>query len=239
MQFNPGSSAGILDDIDFLVDTSSATYPTAQKTRNINRWYDRAVALFLESDGRWQWDDTNWTDLPIATANLVADQQDYAILAALPDSGEDYLRLLRVEVQDSSGNWVKLAPFDQADIKDQSLTDFMDTSGTPKLYEQIGPSIFLYPAPATSITGGLKCYFQRNASYFTAADTTKAPGFPSTFHRYLSYGASYDYALKKQLPQKNDLKMEIDAMEEAIKGFFALRNKDEKIKLTARRVSMA
>lgn len=230
---------GIVEDIDFLLDTDANLYPLSQKTRNVNRWYDRAVSIFLESDGRWQWDDTNWTDLPIATSSLVADQQDYAVLAAVPDAGEDYLKLTRVEVKDSAGNWSKLIPIDQADLVDQSLTDFKKTSGTPMYYDQIGPSIFLYPKPSTSISSGLKVFFQRAPSYFTASDTTKQAGFPSTFHRYLSYGASLDYAIKKQLPQRDDFRVEIAAMEEAMRTFFSLRNKEDKLRLTARRVSMA
>ena len=68
---------GIVEDIDFLVNTNSTSYPTAQKTRNINEWYNRVIGWILEAQDDWQWDDTNQTDLPIGTISLVASQQDY------------------------------------------------------------------------------------------------------------------------------------------------------------------
>lgn len=228
------SKQGIVEDIDFLCDTDDTSYPIAQKVRNVNRWGDKFVALALNSDGRWQWDDTNWTDLPIGRQDLVAEQYDYQILAASPSTGQDFLRVLRVEVLDSSGNWTKLKRIDQADIYNQSLTDFLKTSGTPLYYDDMANTIFLYPKPSANITLGLKVYFQRNFSYFTSSDTTKVPGIPSVFHRYLSLGASFDYAVKKQLPQKNDINVEILKMEEAIKEFFAFRNKDEKVQVSSK-----
>jgi hypothetical protein len=228
---------GIVEDIDFLCDTDTTAYPLAQKVRNVNRWYDRMTSLLLDADGRWQWDDTNWTDLPVGVATLVNDQQDYSVFTAVPSSGQDYLKITRVEVKNASGNWVLLKPIDQVDVYDQSLTDFLKTSGMPQYYDKVGASIMLYPKPATNyvtLTGGLKVYFQRAPSYFSASDTTKQPGFPSLFHRYLSYGASFDYCVKKQLPQKADLEKSILEMEDAVKTFFVLRNKDERLGLTSK-----
>ena len=235
MQFNPGSSAGIVDDIDSMVDTNSTTYPIAEKTRNINRWYDRAASILMQADGRWQWDDTNWTDYPIATTNLVDSQQDYSIIQAIPTAGQDYLRILRVEVLNNAGNWNLIAPIDQADIYDQSVTDFLKTSGMPAYYDKQSTSIFLYPKPLTAnvtLTNGLRIWFQRAPSYFVTTDTTKQPGFPSIFHRYLSLGAAYDYAKKKTLPQVNQLRADILEIEDQMSTFMALRNRDEKIVLT-------
>ena len=62
----------ILSDIDFLVKSDSITYPIAQKTANVNRALDNVVSAILGADGRWQWDDTNYTDLPIGVTDLVA-----------------------------------------------------------------------------------------------------------------------------------------------------------------------
>jgi hypothetical protein len=80
-------------------------------------------------------------------------------------------------------------------------------------------------------------YFQRAPSYFTSGDTTKQPGFPSIFHRYLSLGAAYDYAKKKLLPQTNQLRADILEMEDAMRTFMSLRSKDERLALTAKQRS--
>src|SRR5512137_1242260 len=114
MQFTDSSGKqGIVEDIDFNCDTDSGTYPLAQKVRNVNNWYDKAIAIILGADGRWQWDDTNATDMPVATTSFVDGQQDYTL-------DTTFLKLLRVEAKDSSGNWVKLKPIDIADLYDSS-----------------------------------------------------------------------------------------------------------------------
>ena len=229
MQFSDTSlKQGIVEDIDFMCDTDATRYTLAQKTRNINRWYDKAVSIILDSDGRWQFDDTNATDLPIATTNLVSAQQDYSI-------DTTFLRILRVEVLDQNGVWNKLQPIDQADIYAQGMAEFLKTAGMPRYYDVQGQSIFLYPKPdngiSVTLTAGLKVYFQRNVSYFVAGDTTKVPGFASLFHRFLSLGAARDWCVKKQLPQLKDIQSDLVVMEADMRNFFALRNKDEKIQL--------
>ncbi len=237
MQFSDTSlKQGIIEEIDFNCDTDSTIFPVAQKTRSVNRWYDKAVSIILDSDGRWQFDDTNATDLPIATTSLVASQQDYTL-------DTTFLKILRVEVLDVAGVWNKLTPLDQADLYDQGLVEFLKTAGMPKYYDIQGSSIFLYPKPdagiSVTLAAGLKVYAQRNVSYFVAGDTTKVPGFASLFHRYLALGPSLDWCVKKQLPQKEDIKEQLAVMESDMRTFFSTRNKDEKIQLRARKHNFA
>jgi hypothetical protein len=229
MQFNPGNSQGIVDDIDFLIGTNSTRYPIAQKTRNINRWMDRAVYLVFTADGTWQWDDQNQTDLPIGLTSLVEDQQDYAINSA-------HLRITRVEIKDADGNWVQLKPIDQHQVQNQSLTDFKKEAGTPAYYDKIANSIFLYPKPSYTQASSLKVYFQRGAVAFTVSDTTEEPGIASIFHRYPSLGASYDYAVSKGLKQAGTLRAEIANMETSMVDFYAKRSKDAQTRLSPRRI---
>ena len=40
-------------------------------TRYINEALNRVASLIMTADGRWQWDDTNTTDYPIGTTDLV------------------------------------------------------------------------------------------------------------------------------------------------------------------------
>lgn len=227
---------GIVQSIDFNCDTSATLFPLAQKVRLVNKWYNKVVAIILDCDGRWQFDDTNATDLPIATTTLVASQQDYTI-------DTTFLRILRVEVLNYAGVWVKLEPLDQVDIYDQGLVEFLKTPGMPKYYDVQGSSIFLYPKPdagvSVTLAAGLKAYFQRNVSYFVAGDTTKVPGFASIFHEFLALGASYDWCVKKQLPQKKDIADQLEMMEADMRTFFAVRNKDDKPRLRAKRANFS
>ena len=229
---------GILQDIDFLLfgeSTGSSAYATADKTRNVNRHLDDVVALILQSDGRWQWDDTNNTNLPIGTTTLVDSQQDYSI------TGATFLDVLRVEVLDSSGNYNLLTPIDQSEVTDQALSEFQKTAGMPRYYDKVGDSIFLYPKPSTSLvtaSAGLKVYFQRGASYFAATDTTKVPGFAAPFHRILSVGAALDYAYANDMANKiRVLEPQLLKLQTALATFYSQRSRDENVRMKLHRTS--
>lgn len=206
-------------------------------TRYINEALNRVVNLIMTADGRWQFDDTNNTDFPIATTNLVttlgSEQQDYTFDITM-------LRILRIEVLDNTGAWRKLTPIDENDVYDQSLSDFLKTPGLPVYYDKQGSSILLYPKPlATSVTStaGLKVWFQRPPSYFVTSDITKVPGFNSMYHRLVALIASRDYAMFKDFSIAKVLSEKVQQDEDSLVENYALRNKDEHVKLTAKRYS--
>jgi len=246
---NTTTNDGIVQDVDFLVNSNRATFPLTSIASSANRASDEVVSIILGCDGRWQYDDTNYTDLPIGVTNLVANQQDYSF-------DPEQIDVTRVEVKDPNGSWLFLTPMDQKDLNptsyaqlptgglggssvngyNYSLTDFMSVAGTPIYYDKIANSIFLYPKPSYNSTGGLKVYFQRKPSYFASTDTTKQPGFAKHLHRIISFKVAYDYAVAKLLaPNKiQSLSFEIQKMTQAIKDFYSSRKKDEKVVMVAR-----
>ena len=166
-----GSNYGaITDDANSL-----ATF-----TRLLNHGLNETATLIMGADGKWQYDDTNYTDFPIATTALVVGQVDYQL-------DVDFLKIESVEVRQSSGDYYRLKQLDITDLTQKGITvsEFLDEDGLPQFYDLRGSSIMLYPAPrATDVTttAGLKVYFQRNPSYFASGDTTKTPGIPTPFH---------------------------------------------------------
>lgn len=227
------NKTGIVEDIDFLVNTDSTNYPIEQKTRNINRRYDEVVSLILQSDGRWKWDDTNNTSQP--ATSLTMTEQTTAV--AIPDT--TYLTINRVEVKDVNGNFYKIFPFNEHEVTAQSMTEFLKTPGRPLYYEKVGNFINLYPKPTSAnvtLTSGLKIYFQRDASYFATTDTTKIPGFAASFHRILSFGAALDYAIANGLSSKvNILNPLIQKMEQDLQTFYSSRSRDESARIVPRK----
>ena len=221
---------GIVEEIDFLLNLDVATtYPVKQKTRSINRYYDRVVSLILQADGRFEYDDNNQTDLPIGTTALVANQQDYSI------SGAIFLKILRVEVKDSNGNWTQLRQMSMQDKKGTAMTEYRSTAGVPQEYDVLAQSVFLYPKPSYAASAALKIYYQRDVSHFVSTDTTKVPGFAAPFHSILSFGAALDYAIANNLTSRIPLfREEIAKMEMALIDFYGNRDKDEKLRMTIR-----
>ncbi len=220
-----------LDDIRtkarFLTSTNASSFPDASLVVEANNALDRVVSLIMQSDGRWQWDDSNNTDLPIATTALVASQQDYSLSIT-------HLDIIRVEVQDSSSNWHKLLPIDQADVYDQSITDYLKNPGLPTYYDKLGNSLFLYPAPNYAQAASLKVYYQRGPNYFTTADSSKAPGFNTLYHELIPLWIAYNYALANLKQNATGIYQQIQTKEDALKEDYALRGKDDHPRLKAR-----
>lgn len=241
MQFSDNATKlGLVEEIDALCDSDSTTYPVAQKTRRINAALEKVVGKIIGLDGTWQFDDSNFTSLPIGVTNLVASQHDYSFDVAM-------LSIERVEVKDSNGIWHLLKPIDRTQIG-VAIDEYQKTDGLPTEYDKSGGSIFLYPAPAAgnvTLASGLKVYFQRTASLFTATDTTKVPGFASPWHIVLAYEAALPYCAtykKDRVAWLNQKIEEIEGNEDkgitgSLMRFYAKREKDTVKAMSMRKIS--
>lgn len=234
MQFSDTTNrTGIIELIEDNTGTQSATtssYTLKTKTRDVNNAYANYFLIGGQTDGRWQLDDTNHTKYPIITTALTANQQDYTF--TVDEQSNQILDIFRVEILDSTGNGVELTPIDQFDIKGQALTEFMKTAATPLFYDKTANGIILYPKPNYTNSAGLKIYYNRTPDYFVSTDTTKKPGIPDMFHEYLALRPSYQYCLRKGLPQTASLKADMLAMEDGIRSYYSSRSKDEVKQMT-------
>jgi len=224
---------GLVEDTDRLVNTDANSYPLVEKAAVMNTYLDEVVSLILNSDGKWEWDDSNQTDLPIGTTELVDGQPDYNI------AGATFLKVMRVELMDINGNYKLLTPITDSDVKNTAMSEFQKTDGMPKFYDKMGDSIILYPTPSSSqvtLAAGLKVYFQRLPSYFSSDDTTKVPGFNPLFHRILSTGAALDYALRNEMVTKVTLlSNQLLKLQNGLIESYTSRSRDEKIQLRVRK----
>lgn len=233
MQISDTSNrTGIVQLIEDLTNTqsgASGAYTLATKIRDVNNAYARYMMLAISSAGRWQVDDTNQTDYPILTSDLVANQQDYSF--TVDGSSNQILDIHRVEVADQSGNFYIVKPIDQNDVKNTALSEFMETAGIPTYYDKTSNGIFLYPKSSYNYTNGLKIYFSRTPSYFTTSDTTKKPGIPDLFHEYLALRPSYLYCTRTGMKEAQVYKAEMLEMEAMIKEYHRDRSKDETLRM--------
>lgn len=208
-----------------LTKTNSSQWGTSQTDLNaaINNAVERVAQLIDKSDSRWQWDDNNQTDLPVATTALVSGQQDYTLATT-------HLTIDRVELKDSASNWTLLAPIDQHDIADQPLTSYLGTSGIPLQYDKYGRTIMLYPTPNYSLSAALKIYFTRGP--VTLSSGSDIPGFNSLFHDLICYWVAYEYALANGWANANGFFNAIQLKEQSIYDFYGMRSRDERPRMT-------
>jgi hypothetical protein len=174
-------------DTYFLAGATSATYPDADLIRNINIANLDVATTIWESDGTWSHNDSNSGD-PTYYRTVANASASYLIPTAAQ-------RIEQVEIKDGSGNWVKLLPIDYSELS-ISPEEYLTGVGTPIKYHLEGNQIRLFPAPGTgyvTMSSGMAVRLNQNPSEFPTTATTTEPGFPSNFHRILSYAATLDF----------------------------------------------
>lgn len=223
--------------LDETSDTTS--YPIKAFTRNANLALDKILVYILRADNVWEFDDTNNSGEILDTSTaLVNGTSKYALSVS-------WLKIGRVRIKDSQGNWVTLTPINRSELSDSQLTQ---TAGDPKRYDLLGNYLYLYPAPNYSSTGGLEVQYQRGASYFAYTDTTKTPGFAIQFHRLISMFAALDFCMINGMTDRaNNLRVEIGAppdlmnnqagsgMIKDLMDFYSMRDSAAKVALTTQK----
>ena len=230
--------SAILEEIRDLGSGNSNSTDLDNTTllRRVNAAYEQVVAMIMGMDGKWQFDDSNYTDFPIGITTLVNSQQDYTFAS-------DVLEIEGVSVLDQAGNWRKLVPINDKDLG-VDPAEFAETDGAPTYYDKQGRSVLLYPAPdngvSVTLANGLKVFFKRTADLYTSAQFstgTKEPGFASPFHMIIPYKAVLSY-LAVNIPTRVPFVLgEIKKLEEGLKDHYGRREQDRKKVMTMRGIS--
>lgn len=183
----------------------------------------------FQSYGGWTYDDSNQTDLPESTTNLINGQATYALASNM-------LTVNRVEVTDSAANVVRLVPIPQEQVEGVGLANLgplLNGGGSPQYYRLTDGIIQLFPTPSENVTDGLCVYFERDSVQFVSTDTTKSPGFASPFHRLASVGASIRWYKAKQPKSATlqELKDEFAKGEDEVRQYYTQRWRDYRPKM--------
>lgn len=173
----------------FLTSTDSTSYSAANLTLAVGRALERVVSLINRNDSRWQWDDSNYTDLPSATLTVTSGQQQYTLATS-------HRTIDRIEVKDSGGSWKRLLQIDQQNLKrgatsvgvsgqisntqggDVALAlgettpstgrtgAYKASTGVPTEYDVSGIRIYLFPVPNYTLAAAMRIYFTRTPLLF-------------------------------------------------------------------------
>lgn len=220
------ANSGILQQARDRARVDANQWATQKVVNSCNNWLNRIFTKGKNLDIKFQLDDTNHTALPEGTENLVSGQSDYSFLT--DQQGNRITNLTRIDILDSDGLYRQLKPIDQGELRGIALDEWNKTNNKPLYYDKIADNIIrLYPTPATSVTAGLKYYFQRAPSYFVAADTTKQPGVADDLHEGFVVKAAYDAAMTLGLANLQALSVELEKEEQKIDDYFASRLTDE------------
>lgn len=227
------TNSGILQQSRDKARVDANQWSTQKIVNSCNNWMNKIFTKGKILDVKFQLDDTNHTALPEGTENLVANQSDYSFLT--DQQGNRITNLTRIDILDTSGLYRQLIPIDQAQLGGVALNEWNKTAGQPMYYDKIADNIIrLYPKPATSVTNGLKYYFQRSPTKFLATDTTKEPGVADDLHEGFIVKSAYDAAYTLGLDNLQALSVELQKEEQKIDDYFASRLSDEPLVITMR-----
>jgi hypothetical protein len=226
MQFNDNASTklGLVNDVWFLTNSTSESYPLVDVTRNLNRAYEDTVALIWQLADDWQYDSSNVNDLPILYRTVANASASYNI----PSTAQ---QIHRVEIKDNNSDWHRLTLLDYRDVS-VAMPEFRTDTGLPVYYDLVGSQIVLYPPPGTgyvTMSSGMAVYVSRDVSLFTTASTTATPGFAPQFHRVLSLSAALDF--EKDPQQRQYLLLSKQKVEESMKRFYSSRATERRISI--------
>lgn len=206
-------------------DVADNTILLKEFTAQANSALDDYVSLAIKTSGRWKFDDSNHTDYPEMTADIVLGQRAYPFVT--DEEGNLILDIYKVYAKETGKDYLELEPVD-ADTTGvtNGITTGSTTQGVPYRYDKTANVIILDPVPSANVTAGLKVSINREASYFTYSDTTRKPGIPGIHHKYLYLRPALDYARRNTLGSYPRIEAEFMKLENEVKEYFRDRSKD-------------
>lgn len=237
----------------FDTNTDSTTYSNANLLINLNVWYQKIVSMILESQDEADFDDSNTTATYPVFQRTLAARRDYAFsTAAWTAIGKEGvanasaaailpLKVKRLDISwDGGTTFYKAEPIDTGEIPDGLGADAQTDNNfvkTQPRYDVRSNAVFLYPAPtAADVTAGaiMRLEQSRNVTPFTSGDLstgTLIPGYDAPFHPMLADGASYEYAVARQLPQLAQLQTRLQDWEVRLRQAYGRKELDRRIDL--------
>ena len=181
--------------------------------------------------GDWKYDFSNHADLPIATTNLVASQQDYTLPV-------ETIRIDRLEISYDGTTWYRATPTNPTTNSSALTTANISAeySESSPRYERRGRSILLYPIPDTAVTAGLKVYGERFHDAFTSTDygtnpTTVAIGMDVNWQEQVAREMSVNYLLDNDMGRYNAMLQSIEMNYQILNNFNGTKLAEEKLSL--------
>lgn len=227
MQYNPGSSLGIVDETLSICKATVGKYPLVVITRRINNGLDRYFTLGFGITGDASLNDENNTVTPLYQQSLTTSINAYFI----PATGS-YNGVLKLEALDSGGSSHILQ---EENIIELNFGQDYSTSivGTPSHFVKVGGTYYVRPTPSYTKANGLTAFSNNRPSYFVSGDTTKSPGIPTQFHMFLARYAAQAYLEENSMENARSNWQHILNDEKEIKDYFLRMSKNSRPRMGA------
>lgn len=204
-------------------------------TNLLNSGMDKTTTLIQTSDGTWQYDDPNRTDIAEGTTDLSNGISTYRLDLS-------HLKIDGAEVMNANGLYQVVTPIDYADIRALGMTptEFRKQSGLPQYYDVKGDIMTLFPAPATAsvtMTNGLKVVYQREPNYYTSLSTTTEIGLPRMYQDFPYLFACSEYCKQNTMWDKaKEIDEYITKRSEELQTHFNKREKEDVVEIRGEQI---
>jgi hypothetical protein len=204
-----------------ITNTTTSDYSDASLIRDLNEELRAVQINILRDRGVLEFDDQNYTDIPVATFPVVAGQTTYKLTE--DENANLILSIHKVAID--TGDGYKDVP--RKTIQEGQQEALIDPSQAtmPNCYYEVGSSIVFGQTPAQA--GTAKVWFDRDVDLIVVGDTTKVPGVPVAYHMLVAYRTAYNYALDKGLSNQDRILRRIQMEEERLKTYEMNRRADE------------
>ena len=165
-------------------------------------------------------DDSFYTDLPIATITLEANVNKYKITD--DEDSNEVFTIHKVAVL-VDGEY-RDVPRHTISEGSQDVLTSSKSAAVPSSYYEVGQSIIFSETPTTG--GTFKVWFDRSVSQVTTSDTTKELPLPSAYHNLVCYRTAFNYAVDKGLKNVGNIQNRIQ-MEEKITETYEENQRDD------------
>lgn len=204
-----------------ITNTTASDYSDASLIRDLNEELRAIQTHILRDRGVLEFDDVNYTDLPVATLPLVVGQTAYKII---DDQTGNLISTIHKVAVNVDGEFKDVPRKTVAEGQQDALLDSQSAT-IPDCYYEIGNSIVFAQKPA--MAGTIKVWFDRDIDLILTSDTTKVPGVPVAYHSLAAYRTAYNYALDKGLSNQDRILRRIQMEEERLAQYEANRRADE------------
>lgn len=210
-----------------LTNTTTSDYSDVSLIRDLNSEIASLRINILRDRGALEFDDINYTNLPIGTFTVTSD----GVCKITEDEDGNIIETIHKVAYLYNGAYhdVKRKTLGEGS---QDILVNTDTVTIPEFYYEVGNSI-VFPG----VSGGTaKIWFDRVHDKILTSDTTKEPGIPEAYHQVLAYRVALNYAIDKGLPNENSILRRIQMEEMKLEQYEANRRVDEAVRFIPEQV---
>lgn len=201
-----------------LTNTTVNDYSDASLIRDVNSEMAMIRVMILRDRGALEFDDVNYTDLPIGTFAINSD----GVCKITEDENGNIIDTIH-KVAFLNGTEYVDVPRETLGEGNQDVLTRSGSRDTPYAYYEVGNSI-VFPGVSS---GTAKIWFDREHDGITTADTTKVPGIPMAYHNLLAYRVALNYAIDKGLSNENSIIRRMQMEQDMLEQYEANRRVDE------------